>query len=394
MAAVAPAGPIGPVGPRRTGLEAELVLGKAYDIRLMRRLASYVRPHVRLLVGWVALMAVRTAFELGQPMLVAWVLANHILPGRIDVLPLDALAYVGPVIGQNLSAFCEQWFVQLAGQRTMHDLRIAIFDHVLSQRAAFFDRIPVGRLMTRMTNDIESLNEMFSQGAITILGDVVKAVAILGVLMWIDLELSLVVFATLPLLFVIVEYARRAMRTSFRQIRVRLAAMNAFAQEHLFGIRVVQLLGRSATAQREYNEINAGHRDAYLLQIRADAGMYALVEAIGYIAIGGVLWWASQHRLVPLIGAHASTAQMAVAIGIVWKFYEYINRFFEPIRDLSAKYAVMQGAMAASERIFQLLDTDELDGAVADADATKPEWPGAEPKMEGPGFTPGPGAAG
>ena len=167
------------------------------------------------------------------------------------------------------------------------------------------------------------------------------------------------------------------MRTSFRQIRVRLAAMNGFAQEHLFGIRVVQLLGRGATAQREYNEINAGHRDAYLLQIRADAGMYALVEAIGYIAIGAVLWWASQHRLLPMAWmatVPAFAGLIPAAIGLVTRFNELIARFFEPIRDLSAKYAVMQGAMAASERIFQLLDTDELDGAVGDGDATKPDW--------------------
>src|SRR5262249_35932139 len=154
------------------------------------------------------------------------------------------------------------------------------FDHVLAQRAAFFDRIPVGRLMTRMTNDIESLNEMFAQGAITIVGDVIKATAIMVILLVVDVQLALMTFVTLPLLVAIVESARRAMRTAFRQIRVRLAAMNGFAQEHLFGIRVVQLLGRGATAQREYNEINAGHRDAYLLQIRADAAMYALVEAI------------------------------------------------------------------------------------------------------------------
>jgi ATP-binding cassette, subfamily B, multidrug efflux pump len=377
VAAVAPAGPIGPVGPRRTGLEAEAVLGKAYDIRLMRRLARYVRPHAMLLVGWVAFMAVRTSFELAQPAFIAYVLRHHILGGVIDVLPLDALGYVGLVIGQNLTSFCEQWLVQLAGQRTMHDLRISIFDHVLSQRAAFFDRIPVGRLMTRMTNDIENLNEMFAQGAITIVGDVLKAVAIMAIMLVWDAELALMTFATLPLLFVIVEYARRAMRTSFRQIRVRLAAMNGFAQEHLFGIRVVQLLGRGKIAQREYNEINAGHRDAYLLQIRADAGMYALVEAIGYIAIGGVMWWAAEHRLV-LIGAGqgsgSTTAQTAATIALIVGFIEYINRFFEPIRDLSAKYAVMQGAMAASERIFQLLDTDEADGDAGGADATKPEW--------------------
>jgi ATP-binding cassette subfamily B multidrug efflux pump len=372
VAVVAPAGPIGPVGPRRPGLEAEAVLGKAYDIRLMRRLARYVRPHAILLIGWVAFMAVRTSFELAQPAFIAYVLRHHILGGQIDVLPLDALGYVGLVIGQNLTSFCEQWLVQLAGQRTMHDLRIAIFDHVLGQRAAFFDRIPVGRLMTRMTNDIENLNEMFAQGAITIVGDVIKAVAIMGIMLLWDVELALMTFATLPLLFAIVEYARRAMRTSFRQIRVRLAAMNGFAQEHLFGIRVVQLLGRGRIAQREYNEINAGHRDAYLLQIRADAGMYALVEAIGYIAIGGVMWWTAEH-LLPT-GAGQTAAGTAATIALIVGFIEYINRFFEPIRDLSAKYAVMQGAMAASERIFQLLDTDEADGDAGSPDATKPEW--------------------
>src|SRR5262249_59413451 len=175
-------------------------------------------------------------------------------------------------------------------------LRIAIFDHVLAQRAAFFDRIPVGRLMTRMTNDIESLNEIFAQGAVTLIADALKAVIIVGIMLTIDVQLSLMTFLTLPVLFVIVEYARRAMRRSFRQIRVRLAARNAFSQEHLFGIRVVQLLGRGTIAQREYDQINAGHRDAYLDQIRADAMMYALVEAIGAIAIGLIIWWAAGHH--------------------------------------------------------------------------------------------------
>ncbi|HTL34130.1 MAG TPA: ABC transporter ATP-binding protein, partial [Kofleriaceae bacterium] len=246
--------------------------------------------------------------------------------------------------------------------------RIASFDHVLAQRAAFFDRIPVGRLMTRMTNDIESLNEIFAQGAITIISDAVKAIAIIGILLSKDASLTGMVCLTLPLLFIVVEYARRAMRVSFRQIRVRLAAMNGFAQEHLFGIRVVQLLGRAEIAQREYDEINAGHRDAYLLQIRADAMMYALVEAIGYTAVGLLVWWASGHR-----------PQDAATIGVVVAFIAYVNdKFFPPIRDLSGKYAVMQGAMAASERIFQLLDTEEYDGATyasADLGVTVPDDP-------------------
>ncbi|HEU4614876.1 MAG TPA: ABC transporter ATP-binding protein [Kofleriaceae bacterium] len=363
--------------PRRGGVEAEAVLGKAYDIRLIRRVSKYIRPHAYLLAGWVVFMLITIGFELAQPYLFAYSLQHHVQTGKLDALPWDALLFVGLVIGQNISSFIEQWLLQLAGQRTMHGLRIAIFDHVLAQRAAFFDRIPVGRLMTRMTNDIESLNEMFAQGAITLIADAVKAIVIIAIMLSIDVELSLMTFATLPLLFVLVEYARRAMRKSFRQIRVRLAAMNAFAQEHLFGIRVVHLLGRGRTAQREYDEINAGHRDAYLLQIRADAAMYALVEAIGYIAIGLIVWWASGHR-----------AQDIATIGLVVVFIEYINKFFVPIRDLSAKYAVMQGAMAASERIFQLLDTEEYDGGVyASPGDPAPASDGERPAVELAGVT-------
>ena len=352
--------------PRRSGLEAEAVLGKAYDIRLIRRLATYVRPHSHLLVAWILLMLVDIGFDLAQPYFVMYVLQHHILGGQIAMLPWDALIYVGLLVGQNATGYVEMTVLQLAGQRTMHDLRIAIFDHVLAQRAAFFDRMPVGRLMTRMTNDIENLNEIFAQGAITIVADFVKAFVIIIIMFSIDVELTLMSLVTLPLLFVLVEYARRAMRKSYRQIRVRLAAMNAFAQEHLFGIRVVQLLGRGPTAQREYDEINAGHRDAYLLQIRADAAMYALVEAIGYIATGLIVWYAAGHR-----------AQDVATIAIIVGFIEYINRFFIPIRDLSSKYAVMQGAMAASERIFVLLDTHEWDGGTTSLATTQVDEPGA-----------------
>jgi ATP-binding cassette subfamily B protein len=353
--------------PRRSGLEAELVLGKAYDVRLIRRLSKYVRPHTALLGVWVLCMLTTIAFELAQPYIVMYALKHHILTGELDMLPIDGAIFLGFVVAQNVSSFAENWFLQLAGQRTMHDLRVAIFDHVLAQRAAFFDRIPVGRLMTRMTNDIESLNEMFSQGAITLVADAVRALVIIAIMLSIDVQLSLMTFATLPLVIVVVEIARRAMRKSFRQIRVRLAAMNAFAQEHLFGIRVVQLLGRGKTAQREYDEINAGHRDAYLLQIRADAAMYALIEAIGTIALALILWWASGRSLSD-----------AAIIGLVVVFKEYIEKFFIPIRDLSAKYAVMQGAMAACERIFQLLDTEEWDGATP-MSATRGDAPEPQP---------------
>lgn len=344
-----------PPPPRAPGSE-EAVLGKAYDLALLRQLWPFVRPHWKLLVAWALFMPITIGFELLQPLLFRYALANHILTGDLGALPLDALGYMALVAAQGGSAFCETWFLQLAGQRTMHALRIAIFDHVLAQRAAFFDRIPVGRLMTRMTNDIESLNEMFAQGAITLIADVVKMIAVIGVMLYIDAALTLLVFLTLPMVLVLVEYARRLMRASFRQIRVRLAAMNAFAQEHLSGIKVVQLLGRAGTAQREYDEINAGHRDAYLGQIRADAWMYALVEAIGTLAVAVVIWYAAGYRAL----------SDAYLVANLWAFLELIQKFFGPVRDLSAKYAVMQGAMAASERIFQLLETKEPDGGIPD----------------------------
>ncbi|HEU0029407.1 MAG TPA: ABC transporter ATP-binding protein [Kofleriaceae bacterium] len=362
----------GAAGARGAGGE-EAVLGKAYDVALMRRLWPFVRPHWRLLLAWAMFMPLTIALELAQPALFRYALTEHMLRGNLDALPFDALLYMGLVLAQGGSAFCETWFLQLAGQRTMHALRIAIFDHVLAQRAAFFDKIPVGRLMTRMTNDIESLNEMFAQGAITLIADFVKMLAIVIVMFTIDATLTLLVFITLPVLVVLVEYARRLMRASFRQIRVRLAAMNAFAQEHLSGIRVVQLLGRGPIARQEYDEINAGHRDAYLGQIRADASMYAIVEAIGSVAVAVVIWYAAGHR----------TGSIAM-IGIVVVFIEYINKFFIPVRDLSAKYAVMQGAMAASERIFALLDTKEWDGENPDAGGTKPDQ---DPKKPAPAST-------
>jgi ATP-binding cassette subfamily B protein len=308
-----------------------------------------------MLVFWSIFMPLTIVFELSQPMMFRYSLTQHILTGQIGMLPLDAGAYFVLVILQGGSSFCETWFLQAAGQRTMHALRIAAFDKVLSQRAAFFDRMPVGRLMTRMTNDIESLNDMFAQGAITLVADFIKMLSIVVVMFVVDWRLTLLALTTLPALIMLVEYARRLMRASFRQIRVRLAAMNAFAQEHLSGIKVLALLGRARTALSEYNDINAGHRDAYLGQIRGDSMMYAIVEAIEAFATGLVLW---------IVAGRPHDASAIQTVGVIAVFIDYLRKFFAPVKDLSQKYAVMQGAMAASERIFELLDTDEPDGAM------------------------------
>ena len=371
----------------------EAVLGKAYDLRLMRQLWRFVRPHKRLIVVSFLLIPLTLAFELAQPYLLKIAIVDHIATGETDGLGVITLAFLVLIALQGTSSFFEQWAIQLLGQRSMHGMRLAIYDHVLAQRAAFFDRMPVGRLLTRMTNDIESINEMFASGVVTLLADVVKLVAIAVIMFTLDAELTLFTFATFPLLFLLVNYARNAMRTSFRAIRVRLAAMNTFVQEHLSGVKVVQVFRREDAAAREYDVINAGHRDAYLVSIQADAAMYALVEAIGIIAIAGVAWWASRD-----LGVDATTV---ATVGLVVVFIEYINKFFVPIRDLSAKYAVMQGAMAATERIVELLETREPDApaaspraATAEADAGAAAAPlvafrdvrfsyGAEPVLRG-----------
>lgn len=345
--------------PKNLG-EAENVLGKAYDLTLISRLWPFVKPHLRLALLTALLIPLTIAFELGQPYLFKLAIVDHIAAGKPEGLGLLAAGFLGLVLMQSISSYFEQWALQLLGQRSMHGLRLAIYRHVMAQRAAFFDRIPVGRLMTRMTNDIESINEMFASGVVTLFADVIRMTVIVVIMLSLDVTMTLMTFATLPLLFLLVNYARNAMRRSFREIRVRLAAMNAFVQEHLSGIRVIQLLGRSHTASREYDEINAGHRDAYLESIRADAAMYALVEAIGVIAVAAIAWWAAASFDVG--------GDVIATVGLVAVFIEYINKFFIPVRDLSAKYAVMQGAMAATERITQLLDTDERDGVVLPKD--------------------------
>jgi ATP-binding cassette, subfamily B, multidrug efflux pump len=333
---------------------AEASLGKAYDTVLIRRLWPFVARHPRLLLASLALMPCSIALELSQPYVVK-LMINHIADHETAMLGLLALVFSVLVIANSVSSYFEQANIQLLGQRSMHDLRLAIYDHVLAQRAGFFDRVPVGRLMTRMTNDIESINEMFAQGVVTLIADFVKMAVIVVIMLTLDWHLTLLTFTTLPLLWLLVRYARGAMRRSFREIRLRLAAMNSFVQEHLSGIRVVQFLGRSDTASKQYNDINAAHRDAYLESIRADAAMYALVEAIGVLAIGLVAWYAARE-----LGADPKST--VVTVGTIAVFIEYINKFFIPVRDLSAKYAVMQGAMAAAERITSLLDTNEPDG--------------------------------
>ncbi len=334
--------------------KSEEVLGKAYDSRLMLRLWRYVRPHWALLALALFLIPVTVAFEIAQPYLLSLAIDVYIAHHIPEGLGSLALLFVSFVLLQAICAYAQLYALQLAGQRSMHSLRMATYRHILTRRLAFFDRVPVGRLLTRMTNDIESINEMFSSGVVTLIADAIRLLAIVAMMFYLNVKLTLITFVTLPALIVLVGYSRNLMRASYRQIRVKLAAMNSHVQEHLSGIKVVQLFCRERATAETYERINKEYREAYTGSIRADASMYAIVEAIGICSAAAIAW-------------HSGSAigEGGVTVGLVVAFIEYVNKFFIPIKDFSAKYAVMQSAMAAAERIVSLLDTEEEDAPVA-----------------------------
>jgi ATP-binding cassette subfamily B protein len=229
----------------------------------------------------------------------------------------------------------------------MQDLRMELFTHVQRLSSAFFDRTPTGSLVTRLTSDVEALGEMFTAGVITIFGDLLALLGIVGIMLWMNPALSLVTFSVLPILIWTVFTFRRRMREAFRDVRARLANLNAFLAESIGGMAVVQLFSREKTEQAEFTRLNAAHRDANMPVITWDASLYALVETLSTVAVGLIIWYGG-----------GKIVRGALSFGALVAFIKYIDMFFAPIRDLSAKYSVMQGAMAALERIFHLLDTE------------------------------------
>ena len=331
-------------------------LGKAYDARLMRRLWNYVRRHPPLVVGSIALLLVIAPLGLLQPWLFKVAIDEHVTPRRLDGLGWVAVWFVAAMTAEQGLRFAQLYLMQLLGQRAMNDVRRDLYRHLMSRRAAFFDRQPVGRLMTRVLGDVESINEAFAAGLITIIGDLVMLVGIVVAMALLDVRLTLLALATSPLLFGVAWIFRNTIRTAFREVRTRIARLNAFSQEHLSGMKVVQLFGREDAVQAEFDAVNAAHRDANTDGIRYDAMLYAIVEALGSIAIAGLLWYGG-----------GEIVRGATTFGVLVAFIEYLQKFYTPIRDLSTKYTIMQQAMASAERVFGLLDVDEPDAPVCAA---------------------------
>ncbi len=343
------------------------IQGKAYDTALMRRIWRFVAPHKQWLLISLGIAPLAIACELTQPVLLKRAIDHHIAEGDIAGLSVVAAIFIGLVVAQTLLSYAQLYAQQLAGQRAAHDLRRAVHRHVLTRRAAFFDRTPVGRLVQRMTGDTDNIQEMFASGAFTMIVDVLKLLAILALLLALNARLALLALATLPFLAVIIDVFRRWMRTSFRLIRKKLAELNAFAQEQVGGVKVTQIFAREADAAAGFARINGEHRDAYFSSLKADATLYAVVEGLGTLSLAAIVWYGGNR-----IGAGE------LSFGLVVAFIDLTNRFFIPVRDFSSKYAVMQSSMASAERIFKLLDSGEADAEVATPSQAEQATPAAK----------------
>jgi ATP-binding cassette subfamily B protein len=345
--------------------DPEDVVGRAYDARLARRLWEATRPHARLVWLSLALMPLTAAVELSQPWLVKVAIDEHILRGDWSGLPGVAAAFLAALLALYALRVSQAYLMQLTGQQVMRDLRQRLFAHLQRQDAAFFDRQPVGRLMTRVLGDVEAINEVFVAGVVAVVGDVVVLTGVVLVLLSMNARLALVTFALVPLLAVAVGVFRARAREAYRRVRSRLARLNASLQESLQGVTVIQLFGRERREAERFAGLNDALRAAQFRSTLFEASLYATVEALGATAVAALLW-----------DGGAQVAAGGLSFGALVAFIEYTNRFFAPIRDLGAKYTVMQAAMVACERVFGLLDTEP-----AVRETAPPVVPGARPAV-------------
>lgn len=339
-------------------MQEEEILGKAYDARLMRRMLHYLRPYA----GWVALgiflsIAV-SGMEAVRPyftkIAVDQNIAQHDMPGLLRT----TLLFLGVLMVRGLLQYLNTYLTQWIGQRTIFDLRMEIFAHLQRLGLTFYDRNPIGRLITRVTNDVEVLNEMFSSGIVMVFSDVFTIIGILYFMFSMNWPLALISLSVLPLLFYGTFLFRKKAREAYREVRLQIARINTFMQEHITGMMVDQVFGREHKSYEGFKVINGLHRDANIKSIFYYAVFYPGVDLIGAIAVGLIMWYAG----VEALGG-------SVTIGTVMAFLQFNEMFWRPIRDLSDKYNIMQTAMASSERVFKLLDDTTLvrddDNAVA-----------------------------
>ena len=322
------------------------VLGKAYDARLMRRLLGYLRPYRVQVALAVAAIVGHSVLQLAPPYLTKIVIDTYIPARDLSGLGLIAALFLMTLVGSFVFEYVQTWTMQVTGQRIMFDLRMQVFSHLQKLDLRFYDRNPVGRLMTRVTTDVDVLNELFTSGVVSVFGDMFTLVGIMAVLIWMDWRLALVAFSVLPLIAVITQWFRVNVRHSYRTVRTWIARINAYLQERITGMGTVQLYRREARDFAEFDAIDRAHRDANIQSIFYYAVFYPAVELVSALAASLIIWQGGRWVM-----------EDTLTLGTLVAFLQYSQRFFRPISDMSEKFNVLQGAMASSERIFALLDT-------------------------------------
>lgn len=342
-------------------MQEEEILGKAYDSRLMKRLLGYLRPYKWTVIFALVAIVLKACIDILGPYLTKVAIdkyltassgkAHSLLGDFLSAKPLVGIAQIGLIYVCALAAsfaleYTQTYLMLWTGQKVMFDLRSQIFRHLQHMHVGFFDKNPVGRLVTRVTSDVDALNDMFTTGVVAIFEDIFVLLGIIVIMLEMKWWLALITFAVLPAIFWATALFRKAVRDSYRRIRTAIARINSYLQEHVSGIVVLQLFNREERAYQQFEKVNAQHMDAYKDAIMAHAIYYPVVEVLSTIAIALVFWFGG----IRVISG-------TVTLGILVAFMQYAQRFFRPIQDLSDKYNILQAAMASSERIFKLLDT-------------------------------------
>jgi ATP-binding cassette subfamily B protein len=322
------------------------ILGKAYDSRLMKRLLKYVKPYWKHVVVSIIIVLILAVLNPLRPYITKFAIDDYILKSNYNGLVKLSLLLFGILLLQGVLQYLLGYITGWIGQKTVFDLRMEVFQHLQRLVLRFFDKNPTGRLVTRVTNDVESLNEMYSSGIILVFGDIFTIVGILYFMFKLSFELSLVTLSVLPLLFYATFLFRKKAREAYREIRTLIARINAFLQEHFSGVSVVQIFNVEEKEFQKFDQINAKYRDANIKSIFYYAVFFPVVELISAIGIALIIWYGG-----------SGVIKGAVTIGTLISFIQYTEMFFRPVRDLSEKYNIFQTAMASAERIFKLLDT-------------------------------------
>ncbi len=328
----------------------EEAIGKTYDLQVARRLLRYLKPYVRLLVAALALTLVLNLLGILQPKFTQYAIDWYILPRRTDGLMLLVGLYLLTQVLRLGFSYFQAIFVNSIGQYVMFDIRKELYSKLQNQEVAYYDRNPVGRIMTRLTTDVDSLNQLFTDGVTDLLGDLVMIGAIITVMAWTDPKLTLVSLLTVPLLFAATTWFRRGARKGYDLVRTRIARINAFLQEHFAGAQTVQIFNAEAKSLSKFDHINEEYRKANIDTIFYYAVFFPLVDLIGAIGIALIIWYGG-YRVMQNTPGHT-----VLTLGALVAFIQYSQALFQPIRDISDKYNVLQAAVVASHRIFKTLD--------------------------------------